>query len=309
MNTGLFRRRELLKTIALGIGAVGLGPLRVGAAGRGASLTLANGEPLPPIGMGTWISFNVGQDSALRDARTEVLRAFFDHGGGMVDCSPMYGSSADVLGHALQRLGVPETLFSAEKVWTRNGDEAREQIEVQRAAWQVPAFDLMQVHNLLSWQAHLDTLEQLKADGALRYIGVTTSHGRRHRELERVLETRKLDFVQLTYNITHREAERRLLPIARERNVAVIANRPYDGGELIRPLKRSHALPQWARDELRCRTWADYLLRFVVSHPAVACAIPATSQVQHMHENMRAGTGPLPDPDQRERMIRDVEAL
>jgi diketogulonate reductase-like aldo/keto reductase len=309
MNTRQFRRREMLQTIALGIGALSFGPRRLGAADGGTPVTFANGQLLPPIGMGTWATFNVGRDPVLRDARAEVLRAFFEHGGGMVDCSPMYGSSAAVLGHALQQLGVPDTLFSAEKVWTRNGNETRDQIAAQRAAWGVPAFDLMQVHNLLSWQAHLETLQQLKADGALRYVGITTSHGRRHRELEQVLETRHLDFVQLTYNITHREAEQRLLPMARERGIAVIANRPYDGGALIRTLKRSHAVPKWAREALRCRTWADYLLRFVVSHPAITCAIPATSQVMHMHENMGAGTGPMPDPDQRKRMIREVEAL
>ncbi|MEM9386391.1 MAG: aldo/keto reductase [Pseudomonadota bacterium] len=308
MNDRVYRRREVLKHMALGVGALGFGSLRVSGADEPA-LTLPNGQPLPPIGMGTWIAFNVGADPALRDARAEVLRAFFAHGGGMVDCSPMYGSSAQVLGHALQRLGVPDTLFSAEKVWTRNSHEARQQIDAQRAAWHVPAFDLLQVHNLMSWQAHLDTLAQLKADGALRYVGVTTSHGRRHRELERVLETRDLDFVQLTYNITHRDVERRLLPIARERGIAVIANRPYDGGALIRTLKRSHAVPSWARDAFGCETWADYLLRFIVSHPAVACAIPATSQLAHMHENMRAGVGSMPTPDHRARMVRDLESI
>ncbi|MEO0421340.1 MAG: aldo/keto reductase [Pseudomonadota bacterium] len=310
MNIPRHKRRDVLKHFALGIGAMGLGPLlRAGAATADPGPRMADGRRLPPIGMGTWISFNVGADPVLRGARVEVLRAFFELGGGMVDCSPMYGSSAEVLGHALQRLGVPDTLFSAEKVWTRNASEAGEQIEAQRTAWRVPAFDLMQVHNLMAWEAHLDTLAQLKADGALRYVGITTSHGRRHRELERVLETRELDFVQLTYNITHREVERRLLPIAHERGIAVIANRPYDGGALIRALKRSHPVPAWAREAIGCQTWADYLLRFVVSHPAVACAIPATSQVAHMRENMGAGVGPMPDPEQRARMVREVEAI
>ena len=149
----------------------------------------------------------------------------------------------------------------------------------------------------------------MKAEGKLRYIGITTSHGRRHREFEQVMADEALDFVQLTYNLTHREAENRLLPLALERGLAVIANRPYDGGQLVKWLKRSEPVPEWASQAFGCRTWADYLLRFIVSHPAVTCAIPATTQVDHLEENMAAGLGSLPSPEVRARMVRHVESL
>jgi|TARA_Y100000589_G_scaffold315971_1_gene340119 diketogulonate reductase-like aldo/keto reductase len=272
-------------------------------------LILSSGEKIPAIGMGTWQTFNVGNDPQLRRQRTDVLKKFFEYGGGMVDCSPMYGSSAEMVGYALKQLGFPKTLFSAEKIWTWNGDATGQQVSEQAEAWSLERFDLIQVHNLTSWQDHLANLEAMKQAGKIRYIGITTSHGRRHRELEKILQTKDLDFVQLTYNLTHREAEQRLLPLARERGIAVIANRPYDGGSLIKPLQRHEKVPAWAADELNCRTWADYLLRFIVSHPSVTCAIPATTQVAHMQENMEAGRGPMPDASQRQRMINDIRSL
>ena len=241
-----------------------------------------SGEPLPAIGLGTWRTFNVGSDSRMLDDRTEVVRAFFAHGGGLVDSSPMYGSAPDLMGHALEVLGHPDTLFAA---------------------------DLVQVHNLVDWREQLEALRQMKAEGKLRYIGITTSHGRRHREFEQVMADEALDFVQLTYNLTHREAENRLLPLALERGLAVIANRPYDGGRLVKWLKRSEPVPEWASQAFGCRTWADYLLRFIVSHPAVTCAIPATTRVDHLEENMAAGLGSLPSPEVRARMVRHVESL
>jgi diketogulonate reductase-like aldo/keto reductase len=305
------RRRRLLKTLAAAAPmALAPGPSPGSAASVVRKAIPSTGKPIPVIGMGTWQTFNVGRSRELRDARTEVLRAFFEHGGGMIDCSPMYGSSADVLGHALDRLGRPDGLFSAEKVWTDNGDATRDQIDRQAGAWGVAAFDLVQVHNLRAWREHLTTLYAMKEAGALACVGVTTSHGRRHRELERVLESEPLDFVQLTYNVTHRAAGDRLLPLARDRGIAVIANRPYDGGALVKGLqRRGAAVPEWARAELGCRNWPDFLLRYIVGHPAVTCAIPATTRVEHMHENMRAGQGRLPDAGQRRRMVGDIESL
>jgi diketogulonate reductase-like aldo/keto reductase len=303
-------RRRLLANLAL-TAAVATVP----GLGRSARAAMqhkpipASGQSLPVIGMGTWQTFNVGSDPALRAERTEVLRAFFEHGGGLVDCSPMYGSSAAVLGHALAQLDHPQGLFSAEKVWTRDGDATRDQIADQAADWGVAAFDLVQVHNLVAWRAHLETLLAMKADGELGHVGITTSHGRRHDVLERVMAREPIDFVQLTYNLTHRAVEQRLLPLAREKGIAVIANRPYDGGRLIKGLQDRARIPAWAAAEFDCRNWADFLLRFIVSHPAVTCAIPATTRVEHMHENMRAGQGPMPDAATRRRMIRHVEAL
>ncbi|WGL17994.1 aldo/keto reductase [Microbulbifer bruguierae] len=269
----------------------------------------ASDEPLPVIGMGTWRTFNVGNDPQLLEARTQVVRAFFAHGGGLIDSSPMYGSAPDTLGYALKQLGTPKSLFSAEKVWSPAGGTAREQIAGLAERWGLSKFDLVQVHNLEDWREHLPVLRELKAAGSIRYLGITTSHGRRHDAFEQILASETLDFAQLTYNITHREVEARLLPLAREKGVAVIANRPYDGGNLIKGLKRREAVPEWAQKELACRTWADYLLKFIVSHPALNCAIPATSQVAHMNENMQAGTGPLPDAAGRQRMAAYIQSL
>jgi diketogulonate reductase-like aldo/keto reductase len=304
-------RRSALKRLGIGFAGLCLLP-RLPLAQTAETLHKpipASGERLPAIGLGTWRTFNVGSDRRLIDARTEVVRAFFAHGGGLVDSSPMYGSAPDLMGHALDQLGHPDTLFAAEKVWSPAGGTAREQVTELAARWRLPRFELVQVHNLDDWREHLEALRELKAEGKLRYIGITTSHGRRHREFEQVMADEALDFVQLTYNLTHREAEARLLPLARERGLAVIANRPYDGGRLIKHLKRSERLPEWARQEFACRTWADFLLRFVVSHPALTCAIPATTRVDHLEENMRAGQGPLPSPELRARMIRHVESL
>lgn len=269
----------------------------------------SSNEQIPVIGMGTWRTFNVGSDLKLQLARTEVLRTFFKLGGGVVDCSPMYGSSASVLGFALNQLKHPDSLFSADKVWTRDSAATRDEVQYQADRWNIDRFDLMQVHNLLNWQDHLPVLQEMKRQGQLRYVGITTSHGRRHDELVRIMMREQLDFVQLTYNLTNREAERRLLPVAQERGIAIIANRPYDGGYLIDRLKKRAAVPEWAKAELGCRTWADYLLKFVVSHPAITCAIPATTQVAHMQENMIAGYDFLPDGRQRLSMTREIESL
>ena len=267
-------------------------------------------KKLPVIGMGTWRTFNVGNDPQLLDARTEVVKAFFDHGGGLIDSSPMYGSAPDVMGYALQQLGMPESLFATEKVWSPAGGSTREQVAELKERWKVEHFDLVQVHNLADWREHLAALQEMKAEGNIRHVGITTSHGRRHSEIEQIMTSEDIDFVQLTYNITHREAENRLLPLAEERGIGVIANRPYDGGSLIKNLKRRDApLPEWAKSECGCTTWADFLLKFIVSHPVITCAIPATTQIEHMRENMRAGHTPMPSADARKRMAAYIESL
>jgi len=304
-------RRQALKLIAAGVATVSLAPQAVlSAPGRMVKKPIpASGETIPVIGMGTWRTFNVGDDEQLRKDRTKVLEAFFEHGGGMVDSSPMYGSAAAVMGFALERLGNHDKLFSAEKVWTEDGSKTREQVDEQESLWGIDTFDLMQVHNLAAWEEHLETLHEMKESGEIRYVGITTSSGRRHREFEQIMENHDLDFIQVTYNITHREVEERILPLAREMDIAVIANRPYDGGDLIRDLKARETVPEWAVEEFDCQGWADFLLKFLVSHPAVTCAIPATTRVDHMHENMKAGHDPMPDSAMRKRMIEHVESL
>ena len=265
----------------------------------------SSGEALPVMGLGTWITFNVGNDAAAREQCTQVMRLFFEAGGRMIDSSPMYGSSQPVIGQGLQKLGAHGKVFSAEKVWTSSDGAA--QIEASRRFWGVRRFDLMQVHNLLAWDKQLPLLQSMKAAGRLRYVGITTSEGRRHRDFEQVMRTQRLDFVQLTYNLLDREAEERLLPLARDRGIAVIANRPFREGALLRDLQR-HPLPGWAR-EIGCRTWAQAALKFIVSHPAVTCAIPATGNPEHLRENMAAALGPMPDEALRKRMAADTAKL
>ena len=267
----------------------------------------ASGEPMPVIGMGSWITFNVGDDKGLRDHRVKVLQAFLDHGGGMIDSSPMYGSAEAVIGYCLARISTPQSAFSATKVWTWGQSRGVGQMDDSHRLWGVDRFDLMQVHNLLDWRAHLETIAERKAGGQLRYAGITTSHGRRHDDFATVMATHPLDFVQLTYNIIDREAERRLLPLAAERGLAVIANRPFRRGALFDRFSR-HPLPPWA-SEIDCTNWAQFFLKFVISHPAVTCAIPATSRVDHMHENMGAARGRLPDTKLRQRMIDHIANL
>jgi diketogulonate reductase-like aldo/keto reductase len=264
-------------------------------------------EEIPIVGLGTWITFNVGDDPVLRAECAGVMAAFFEAGGRMIDSSPMYGSSQPVIGYGLQKLGRPSALFSAEKVWTSSGAAGPAQIEQSRRFWGVPKFDLVQVHNLLAWKAHLQTLFQMKAAGAVRYVGITTSEGRRHDLIEQIMRNEPIDFVQFSYNVVDREAEARLLPLASERGIAVIVNRPFRQGALTDRLKNAPQ-PEWAA-ELGVSSWAQLILKFILSHPAVTVAIPATTRVDHVRENLSAAAGPMPDPAMRERISAHVKAL
>ena len=306
------KRRVVLKLVtSLGAAsamAQGAPPARKSAEAPRAPLMRpipSSGEQIPVVGLGSWITFNVGNDRTARAQCTDVMREFFSAGGRLIDCSPMYGSSQGVIGDGLQQLAAQPRVFSAEKVWTSSAGAA--QIEATRQLWRVPAFDLLQVHNLLAWQEQLPLLQRMKAEGKLRYVGVTTSEGRRHRELEQIMQTQRIDFVQLSYNLLDREVEERLLPLARERGIAVLVNRPFRQGELLRQLQR-HPLPAWA-GEIDCISWAQVALKFVLSHPAVSCAIPATSSPAHVRENMAAAGGRLPDEAFRKRMSAHVQAI
>jgi diketogulonate reductase-like aldo/keto reductase len=265
----------------------------------------STGEAVPAVGLGTWITFNVGDDPTLMDECADVMAAFFEAGGRMIDSSPMYGSSQPVVGHGLRKLGRPAALFSAEKVWTSSGADGPSQIEQSRLFWDVPRFDLIQVHNLLAWETHLQTLFEMKAAGAVRYVGITTSEGRRHDLLEQIMRHEPIDFVQLSYNILDREAEERILPLAAERGIAVIINRPFRQGALTRRLE-GKPMPEWA-GELGASSWAQFLLKFILAHPAVTVAIPATTRVDHVRENVAAAIGSLPDAATRERMVAHVQ--
>jgi len=292
---------------ALGMAAATALPVP-GLASSGATRMIpSTGEAIPAVGLGTWITFNVGTDPVLRGECAAVMAAFFEDGGGMIDSSPMYGSSQPVVGYGLDKLGHPASLFAADKVWTSDVAGGPAQIAQSRREWRIPRFDLMQVHNLVGWKGHLKTLLDMKERGEIRYVGITTSHGRRHAEFERIMRREPLDFVQLTYNIRDREAEDRLLPLARDRGIAVIVNRPFRRKALIRRY-RGKPLPDWA-PEIGAASWAQFLLKFILSHPAVTVAIPATTRVDHVHENKAAALGPMPDEATRRRMAawaRDV---
>jgi diketogulonate reductase-like aldo/keto reductase len=302
-------RRTIVQGLLATASAAALAPLSARARGSGPATKPipSTGEQLPVVGLGTWITFNVGNDRSALDECAAVMAAFFAAGGRMIDSSPMYASSQQTVGYGLKKLGYPPALFSAEKVWISNPASGPRQIEQSRAYWGVPRFDLMQVHNLLSWEAHLERLFAMKAAGQVRYVGITTSEGRRHRDIEQIMTSRPIDFVQVTYNVLDREVEARILPLARERGIAVIVNRPFREGQLIRQLQRQ-PLPNWVA-ETGASSWAQFILKFIVSHPAVTCAIPATTRVDHVRENMAAATGMLPDEALRRRMADHVRRV
>ena len=235
-----------------------------------------------------------------------VMRAFFEAGGTVIDSSPMYGSSQNTVGYGLAKLGNPP-VFSADKVWTPGGGDGREQIAESRREWGVPRFELMQVHNLVDWREHLGMLFAMKEAGEIGHIGVTTSHGRRHDLLERIMREHPLDFIQLTYNVLDREPEDRLLPLAQDRGIAVMVNRPFRQKALIRRFE-GEPLPAWA-GEIGATTWAQFILKFILSHPAVTVAIPATTRVEHVRENLAAAADPMPDEPTRRRMVAYIREL
>jgi len=310
MQASLCLTRRALLSSLIGAGAAALVPPPIVRAQAGPIMTRpipSSGEALPLVGLGTWITFNVGDDAEARASRAEVMQNFFANGGRLIDSSPMYGSSQSVVGGGLARLGNPPELFSADKVWTRSGSNGPAQIEESRRYWGIERFDLLQVHNLLGWEEHLETLFAMREASTLRYVGITTSEGRRHRDVEEIMRSRPLDFVQLTYNVVDREAENRILPLAQERGIGVIVNRPFQQGALVRRLE-GEALPDWAA-EIGAKTWAQLILKFIISHPAVTCAIPATTRVDHVAENLAAARGPFPDAQMRRQMIAYVEAV
>ncbi|WP_420473819.1 aldo/keto reductase [Noviherbaspirillum sp. ST9] len=253
----------------------------------------SSGEALPVIGLGTWQTFDVGKGQAERAPLSDVLSAFSSLGGRLIDSSPMYGRSEEVAGDLIADLGLRDKLFIATKVWTQGKNAGIRQMEDSMRKLRARPIDLMQVHNLVDVQTHLATLREWKKPGLVRYIGVTHYTAGSHAEVARVLQDEPVDFVQINYSVAEREAEQRLLPFAQERGVAVIVNRPFAGGDVIRRL-HDRPLPPWAA-EIDCSSWAQILLKFVIGHPAVTCAIPATSKLAHLRDNMAAGTGRLPD--------------
>lgn len=271
-------------------------------------LEFKTGKTIPTIGMGTWQTFSINPKGEALSRRRNVLKEFYKAGGGMIDSSPMYGRSEAVLGATRNPVDENQTLFSATKIWTPLESHGRKQLSNSHQLWKAPILDLVYVHNLLSWKPHLKTLRAAQDDGSVRYIGLTTSHGRRHDELETLINSEPIEAVQLTYNVLNRDVENRLLPLIQEKGLALIINRPFMGGHLFRHVA-GQDIPLWAVESLQIQSWAEYFLKFVISHPAVCSAIPATSNPEHMVENMRARLGPMPDARLREKMADFVVGL
>jgi len=257
----------------------------------------SSGEKLPVIGLGTWRTFDVDLTADNRKQLAEVLSLFVKLGGRVTDSSPMYGRSEQVIGELAAQLGLHQQLFLATKVWTRGKQAGIESMERSLARLQTKRIDLMQVHNLVDVTTQVATMRDWKAQGRFRYIG----------EVEKVLRSEKLDFLQINYSIMEREAEQRLLPLAKERGVAVLVNRPFGGGDLFGRV-RAKPLPDWAT-EFDCRSWAQFFLKWILAHPAVTCAIPATNNSRHLQDNMEAGSGRLPTAKQRQQMLELVSAF
>lgn len=267
----------------------------------------SSGERIPVIGMGTSRTFDAGSDPAMMAQLGQVLQAFFANGGTVIDSSPMYGSAEMVVGKLLKTIPDKGNLFAATKVWTYGRQSGIDQMRKSMQLMGVGVMDLMQIHNLRDWKIHLPTLREWKEAGNIRYIGITTSHGRFHTELMQIMRTEELDFVQFSYNIGNRTVEDSLLPLAADRGMATLINRPFQRGSLFRKVKGKR-LPEWA-SEFDCETWGQFFLKYIASHPAVTNVIPATSKVHHMVDNMGANFGRLPSPSLRKRMEQYFENL
>ncbi len=303
-------RREAAKLIGGTAAAVVL-PITTQAAAESSTMLTrmipSSGETLPVIGLGTWRAFDVDLTSDIRRQLEEVLSLFVKLGERGVDSSPMYGRAEEVIGELTAALGIRERLFLATKVWTRGRENGIESIERSMALLRTNRIDLMQVHNLLDVHTHLATLRQWKEQGRIRYIGVTHYNSSAFPEIEKILRTEKLDFLQINYSLMEPEAEQRVLPVTQERRITVLVNRPFGGGDIFERV-RSKPLPDWAA-EFDCRSWAQFFLKWIIAHPAVTCVIPATDKPRHLEDNMLAGIGPLPDAKMRRRMVELLSSL
>ena len=305
---GQLSRRKFMQALALIASAAGGLPLAAFSSVPMLKKKIpSSGEKIPVIGMGSSRTFDAGDSQQARVNLTKVLQTFFDLGGTVIDTSPMYGSSEQVLGDLLVNVKNKQSLFMATKVWTQGREEGIAQMQQSMALLRRPVIDLIQIHNLLDWKVHWKTLKEWKQQGKVRYIGITTHRGYDHDQLAYVMENYPIDFIQFSYSIANRKAEQRILPLAAERGIATMINRPFQRGDLFRSVK-GQELPAWAA-EFDCNSWGQFFLKFVVSHPAVTCTIPATSKVHHMQDNMGAGLGRMPNPQQRQKMFDYFESL
>lgn len=306
-----YTRRDLLKLLTGA--AIGVGFSSHGLASQSSMKTLitrkipGSGESLPVVGMGTWQTFDVGSTANARADVKEVLKEFVALGGKLIDSSPMYGNSEEVVGDLAADLNVQSSLFMATKVWTTGESAGIRQMENSMKLLRSKPIDLMQVHNLVDYATHYKTLMRWKAENKIRYIGITHYTTGSYANLASIIKRDSIDFVQFNYSIITREAESYLLPLAAEKKVGVIINRPFESGGLFSKLK-GKALPTWA-SEFDCTSWGQFMLKYIIAHPAVTCVIPATSKVHHLKDNMNAGYGSLPDENTRKKMVKFFESI
>lgn len=294
-------RRHFLED-SLALAALSMMPPLAHAATPAARPIPADGRRLPVIGLGTWQTFDVGADATARSNLGRLLARFVELGGEVIDSSPMYGSAESVVGDLAREYDLRERLFFATKVWTQGKAAGMAQMEESLRRLRAPRIELMQIHNLTDWQQQLPTLRAWKAAGRIRYLGITHYHPSAYAEIEQILRREPLDFLQINYSLAEQESAQRLLPLAAERGVAVIANRPFAEGALFGRVK-DRALPAAAADH-GCRSWAQVFLRWILAHPAVTCVIPASRRIEHLEDNMAAGIGALPDVDEQKALAR-----
>jgi len=296
-------RRAASKLIAAGASSFLLNPLFLNQNKEKMNTRFipSTGEKLPVVGLGTWQSFDVGNSKSERDPLREVLKILTEYGGSVIDSSPMYGRSEKVVGELTSEMNFKDKLFEATKVWTTGKNEGIQQMNTSMNLMQVDRMDLMQIHNLVDWKTHLKTLRQWKEEQKIRYIGITHYNQGGYPEVEKIIKSEKLDFVQINYNLAVRGAAERILPLAQDKGVAVLINRPYGGGSLFGTVKNKQ-LPEWAK-EFEARSWGQFFLKFILANPAVTCVIPGTSKAKHMKDNVQAGFGTLPSAKHLQKMI------
>jgi aryl-alcohol dehydrogenase-like predicted oxidoreductase len=303
-------RREAVRLIGASVAGLAL-PITTRAASESSRMLArtipSSGKKLPVIGLGTWRAFDVDLTTENRKQLEEVLSLFVKLGGCVIDSSPMYGRAEGVIGDLTATLGIRDKVFLATKVWTRGKENGIKSMERSMALLRTKRVDLMQVHNLLDVHTHLATLREWKEQGRIRYLGITHHEAGAFPDVEKIMRSEKLDFLQINYSLMEREAEQNILPLAQERGIAVLINRPFGAGNLFGKV-RSQPLPDWAT-EFDCRSWAQFFLKWIVAHPAVTCAIPATDKAAHLEDNMQGGVGRLPDENMRRRMLELVSSL
>jgi len=301
-------RREAAKIVALGSASLLLNsnPLNNSQEKMNKRLIPGTDEQLPVVGLGTWQTFDVGNSESERAPLKEVLQILIEHGGSVIDSSPMYGRSEKVVGDLTTELQLKGNIFEATKVWTNGQQNGIDQMNDSFDLMKVQQMDLMQIHNLVDWRLHLKTLRKWKEEGRIRHIGITHYTSSGYEGVENVMKSEEIDFVQINYNLGVRGAADRILPLAQDKGIAVLINRPYEGGSLFRKTKGME-LPEWA-SEFDAKSWGQLFLKFILAHPAVTCVIPGTSKAKHMLDNLQAGFGSLPDTTHQKKLIELIQS-